>query len=145
MGAVVSGFDIRPESREEIRSVGARSLDALAPEAVRRADVVIASASVPSRPAPVLVTAAMVDEMQPGSAIVDLAGGNCELTEHPRVTIVRDRNLSQSMPGPASRMLARNLTAFLELLVQNGDLSIPWEDELVRACSLTSTRSTRPG
>ncbi len=157
LGAVVTGYDIRPAAQEEIRSVGARCL---APptlvesgpyaseqtreaierqqtglgDAVARSHVVIGTASVPGRPAPVLLTAAMVERMPAGSLIVDLAGGNCELAEHERVRILRESDLTARLPVPASQMLARNLVTFLALLARDGELSIPWEDELVGAC-----------
>lgn len=154
LGAVVTGYDIRPGAQEEIKSVGARCLAAPAvaqaageggyaaeqpeevlrrqreglAEAVRRAQVVIATASVPGRPAPVLITPEMVEAMPAGAVIVDLAGGNCALSEHPRVTILRPRDLAWDLPTSAAQMLSRNLVTFLELLVRHG------EDELVVAC-----------
>ncbi len=71
-----------------------------------------------------------------GAVIVDLAGGNCELHEHSRVRILRETDLTARLPVPASQMLARNLVTFVGLLVREGDVSIPWEDELVAACCI---------
>jgi H+-translocating NAD(P) transhydrogenase subunit alpha len=113
-------------------------------EAITGFDVVITTALVPGRPAPRLVTAEAVQGMRPGSVIVDLAGeagGNCELSEpgetvvREDVTIVAPLNLPSSMPEHASALYARNVQAFLELVVQDGELHLDFEDEVVRgAC-----------
>ncbi|MEW6278518.1 MAG: NAD(P) transhydrogenase subunit alpha [Candidatus Eremiobacterota bacterium] len=169
LGAQVSGYDIRAASREQVQSVGAkfvepppleqaegaggyareqseqalqRQQEGLRP-AVRASEAVICTAAVPGKPAPRLLTRAMLEEMPAGSVVVDLAadtGGNCELTRpgervrHGGVLVVGDTDLAAQLPIPASKMFARNLTAFLELLVRQGELSIPWEDEIVAAC-----------
>jgi len=171
LGALVEAFDIRPAAREEARSLGASFLEidvgeggqdrqgyaveiseaarerqrAAMREAVRRADAVIATALVPGRPAPRLVTGEMAAAMAPGSVIVDLAapsGGNCEWTR-PGETIVRNGvtvlgplNVPAMMPLPASRLLARNFTALLEHVAREGRLLLDPADEIVRATLL---------
>jgi NAD(P) transhydrogenase subunit alpha len=113
---------------------------------VAESDVVITAAVVPGKKSPVLVTAQMVRGMQPGSVIVDLAaerGGNCELTRPEEiidasgVTIVGRINLASSVPYHASQMYARNLTAFLLLLVKKGQLDLNLQDEIIRETLLT--------
>jgi len=103
-------------------------------------DVVITTALVPGRPAPRLIPAASVERMRPGSAIVDLAaetGGNCELTRPGEevvvhgVTIIGLTNLPSLMASDASRLYARNVQAFLELIAPQGELALDWEDEIV--------------
>jgi len=167
LGAQVEGYDVRPEAKEQVLSLGATFLDAgldpaaaaasgyareLGEEARRRQeaalrerigrfDAVICTALVPGRPAPRIVTAAMVRAMRPGSVIVDLAapaGGNCEETrpgaeaEVAGVTVLGPRNLPALLPGPASRMFSRNVTAFLEHVVRDGRLVTEGDDEIVR-------------
>ncbi len=109
-------------------------------EAIPDFDVVITTALVPGRPAPKLIPASSVERMRPGSVIVDLAaetGGNCELTrpgeevvEH-GVTIVGLTNLPSLLAADASRLYARNVQAFLELIAPSGELRLDWEDEIV--------------
>ena len=173
LGAVVSAYDVRPVVKEQVQSLGARFVE-LAIEAkdaqdargyataqgeefyakqrellarvVAESDVVITTAVVPGKKAPVLVTADMVRGMAPGSVLVDLAaerGGNCELTRAEEtiqvngVTIVGDINLASTVPYHASQMYARNLTAFLLLLVKDGQLNINMQDEIVRETLVT--------
>ena len=173
LGAIVEAYDVRPAVREQVESVGARfvelPLEAAGAEArggyaramdadfyqkqaelmlrvVAASDVVITTAAVPGRRAPVLITAAMVAAMAPGSVIVDLAaerGGNCELTrpgqtvaEH-GVTILGPLNLSSSIPYHASQMLGRNLTALLKHLTREGRLALDEEDEITRESMVT--------
>ena len=172
LGAVVTAFDVRAAVREQVESLGARFLDlrleadaegaggyakelaeeqqqrqqeALA-EAIARFDVVITTALVPGRPAPLLVTRAAVEAMRPGSVIVDLAaeaGGNCELTEPGEtivsddVTIVGPLNLPAEMPEHASQLYARNVSALLELMVSDGELSLDFEDEVIAGACVT--------
>jgi len=165
LGAVVSGFDVRPVVKEQVESLGATFLELsvrgeqtdggyareLTPEqqaqqqeelAERIADfdVVITTALIPGRPAPRLIPASAVERMRPGSVIVDLAaeaGGNCELTQPGEVataqdvTIVGLTNLPSTMPYHASQLYSRNVTALLQLLVQDGELRLDWEDEVV--------------
>jgi NAD(P) transhydrogenase subunit alpha len=173
LGAVVEGYDIRPAVREQVESVGAkfielpleaagaeaqggyaRAMDAefyrrqgeLMLKVVAASDVVITTAAVPGRRAPVLVTAEMVAAMAPGSVIVDLAaerGGNCELTkpgesvvEH-GVTILGPLNLPSTVPYHASQMYARNITALLRHLTNEGRLDLSTEDEITREAMVT--------
>ena len=164
LGAQVEGFDVRPETREQIQSLGARFLDlgvsatgeggyarALTDEEraeqqrrlgehLKGIDVVVCTAAVPGRPAPKILSAAMVDGMKPGSVIVDLAaetGGNCELTrpgervEVAGVTIAGPLNLASLGAQHASEMYARNLYNFAMLLVKDGALAFDWDDELL--------------
>ncbi len=104
-------------------------------------DVVITTAAIPGRPSPLLVTAGAVRRMAPGSVIVDLAaerGGNCELTQADQdvidtgVTILGPTNLASAAPYHASAMVSRNITAFLKLIVKDGQLAINLEDQIVR-------------
>lgn len=169
LGARTTGYDVRPEVADQVRSLGAKWLD-LGIEAVgeggyarelteqERAeqkqrltdattgfDVVITTALVPGRRAPILVTAEAVKGMRPGSVVVDLAGeagGNCELTEPGQVvvrhdvTIAAPLNLPATMPEHASELYARNVTSLLELMLdKQGRLALESDDEvLVRSC-----------
>jgi NAD(P) transhydrogenase subunit alpha len=171
LGAVVSGFDVRPVVKEQVESLGASFLELsvrgeeteggyareLTPEqqaqqqvelAERIADfdVVITTALIPGRPAPKLIPASAVEAMRPGSVIVDLAaeaGGNCELTEPGEeavvadVTIVGLTNLPSTMPYHASQLYSRNVTALVQLLVDDGELRLDWEDEVVAGACVT--------
>lgn len=168
LGSVVSGFDVRSAVREQIESLGAKFVDinlggakaegeggyakALDEEALRlqrqqmatfmaEQDVVITTAAVPGKKAPVLISAEMVRAMAPGSVIVDLAaerGGNCELTkcgetvvEH-GVTILGPANLPATVPYHASQMYARNIVTLLKHLVKDGALNLDTSDEITR-------------
>jgi NAD(P) transhydrogenase subunit alpha len=171
LGAVVSGYDVRPVVKEQVESLGASFLEldvegaegvggyavALAEDEQERqqelmalhvgeSDAVIATALIPGKPAPLLVTADAVRRMRPGSVIVDLAaemGGNCELTQpgetvvREGVTILGETNLPSTMPTHASQMYARNLASFVGLLVREGDLVLDFEDEIVRETCVT--------
>jgi len=173
LGAVVTGFDIRRAAWEQISSLGGRPLEldfipdaedeggyarpltdeenekvreALA-ENAKRQDVIITTAAIPGRPAPLLITAEAVHNMQPGSVIVDLAaesGGNCELTqagetvEEGGVKIIGPRNLASRMPVPASQLYAKNLENLLGLLVtEEGELNIDFEDDIIAGACIT--------
>jgi len=166
LGAVVEAYDVRRAAGEQVRSLGAKFLELdidaeaeggyareLTPEekekerkmvedAVARADVVITTAQIPGRPAPRLISQAMVERMRPGAVIVDLAaesGGNCELTQpgekvvHHGVTIYGPVNLPSELPIHASEMYARNLFNFVSLLAREGEgLSPDWDDEIIQ-------------
>ena len=173
LGAVVQAFDVRPAAREQVESLGATFI---APEAVsaegegaggyakqlsedqhkrelelihqhiRDVDIVIATALIPGKPAPVLITKAMVQDMKPGAVIVDLAaeaGGNCVMTKPGEdvkqngVTIMGPLNLPATLPGHASQMYARNVAAFLLHLVKDGKLVPDFADEITRATCVT--------
>jgi hypothetical protein len=172
LGAVVEAFDTRPVVKEQVQSLGAKFLEIelgeqgegtggyakeLSEEAHRKeqelvgthvkdADVVITTALVPGRRAPILVTADMVRGMRPGSVIVDLAaemGGNCELTS-PGETVVRERvtihgevNLPSTVAFHASQLYARNVSALIGLLVKDGALAIDLEDEIIKGALIT--------
>jgi len=164
LGAQVEGFDVRPETREQIESLGGRFLDLgvsaageggyarqltdaeraeqqrhLA-EHLKGVDVVICTAAVPGRPAPKIVTAAMVAGMRPGSVIVDLAaetGGNCEATRPGEtldvggVTVAGPLDLASMGAIHASEMYARNVLNFVLLFLKDGALAFDWNDELL--------------
>ncbi len=171
LGAVVSAFDIRPAVREQVQSLGATFLEAILDESaedeggyakelseeqhereleliathIRDQDLVVTTAQIPGRPAPVLITAAMVGTMRPGSVIVDLAsetGGNCELTvagrsvDHNGVTVMGPANLPAELPFHASQMYARNLASFVEDLFDD-EGAIDFEDEITAATCVT--------
>ncbi len=165
LGAQVEGFDVRPETREQIESLGGKFLDLGVSAAgeggyarqltdeeralqqqrladhLKNIDVIVATAAVPGRPAPKIVSAAMVAGMKPGSVIVDLAaetGGNCELTQpgdnvvHGGVTVSGPLNLASSGAMHASDMFARNVFNFVSLLLKkDGSLHFDWNDELL--------------
>lgn len=173
LGAVVSAYDVRPVVKEQVQSLGARFVElgieakdaqdargyatAQSEDFYRRQreamgkviaenDVVITTAVVPGKKAPVLVTADMVRGMAPGSVIVDLAaerGGNCELTRSGEtiidsgVTIIGTINLASTVPYHASSLYARNVTAFLVHLVKDGKLNLKMDDEITRDTLLT--------
>jgi H+-translocating NAD(P) transhydrogenase subunit alpha len=114
--------------------------------AVADADAVVTTALIPGRPAPLLITEEAVAAMRPGSVIVDLAaemGGNAAVTEPGQtvvrngVTIIGETNLPSTMPVHASQMYARNLSSFLRLIVQEGELALDFEDEIVRETCVT--------
>jgi len=175
LGAVVSAYDLRPAVKEQVHSLGGRFVELpiefkdaqdergyaraqgedfyrrqreLLGKVVAESDVVITTAVVPGKAAPVLVTKEMVAGMAPGSVIVDLAaerGGNCELTKSGEqisvngVAIIGSLNLASTVPYHASQMYARNLTAFLLLLVKDGKLQLNTSDEIVRDTLLTQS------
>jgi len=115
-------------------------------EVLRDQDVVITTAAVPGQRAPVLITAEMAEVMAPGSIIVDIAaerGGNCELTRpdetylHNGVTIMGPVNLPSSLPRDASQLYAANISAFLKLIVQKGELAINQDDQIIKETLIT--------
>ena len=119
---------------------------ALLTDVLREQDVVITTAAVPGQKAPVLITAEMVSALAPGSVIVDIAaerGGNCELTQvnetyvHNGVTIMGPVNLPSALPRDASQLYASNVSAFLKLIVQNGELKINHDDQIIRETLVT--------
>jgi NAD(P) transhydrogenase subunit alpha len=173
LGAVVSAYDVRPAVKEQVESLGGRFVELpletagaedergyarardeafyrrqrdLMAQVVRESDVVITTAVVPGRRAPVLITADMVAGMAPGSVIVDLAaerGGNCELTRAGEtiqahgVTIVGPVNLAGSVPYHASQLYARTVVALLLHLVKDGALVLDLDDEIIRETVVT--------
>jgi H+-translocating NAD(P) transhydrogenase subunit alpha len=175
LGAIVTATDVRPATKEQVASLGAKFV-AVEDEEFRQAqtaagyakpmsaeyqkkqaelvanhikaqDIVITTALIPGRPAPKLVTAAMVESMKPGSVIVDLAaerGGNTELTqqdkivEHKGVKIAGPSNLAGEVPVNASSLYARNLYAFVELMIDKKEkvLRVDWDDEIIKGALL---------
>ena len=173
LGAVVSAYDMRPAAKEQVQSLGGRFVELpieaknaqdvrgygtaqdesfyakqreLLGRAVAESDVVITTAVIPGKKAPVLITADMVKQMAAGSVIVDLAaerGGNCELTQAGKIVVEHDVriigqiNLASEVPYHASQMYARNLTAFLTYMVKDAKLRLDSGDEIVRETLLT--------
>ena len=175
LGAVVTAYDVRPATREQVESLGGKFLvvdeqamqdaetaggyakemtedykrkerEVLAGH-VREQDIVITTALIPGRPAPVLVSGDMVDSMKPGSVIVDLAvetGGNCEYAERGRVVerngvrIIGHDNMPARLARDASSLFAKNILNFLTPHAgEGGTLNLDWEDETVRDTALT--------
>ena len=173
LGAVVEGYDVRAAAGEQVRSLGAKFLEVdlggiktedaggyaveLSEEAMQRgrdliaehaktADVVITTAQVPGRKAPLLVTEEAVNGMKRGSVIIDLAGatgGNCALSkadeevERQGVTILAPTNLPATVPVHASQLYSRNVSAFLGLLIKDGELNVDMSDDVVGPSCVT--------
>jgi NAD(P) transhydrogenase subunit alpha len=171
LGAIIEAYDVRSAAGDDVRSLGAKFLElpleaqegqggyareqsgeflvrqrALLAEHVAANDVLISTAAIPGRRAPLLIDAAMVRSMRHGSVIVDLAsesGGNCELTQPGEVIEVDGvwidgtTNIPSSMAQHASQLYARNISALLQLLVKNGAVSLDFEDEIVKGCCVT--------
>jgi NAD(P) transhydrogenase subunit alpha len=176
MGAIVSATDVRPATKEQVESLGATFVAVMdeefaqaqtaagyakemSPEyqakqaeliatTIKKQDIVITTALIPGRKAPVLVTEEMVKTMKPGSVIVDLAagqGGNCplskpdEVTEAHGVTIMGHTNLPGRLAADASSLYARNLFNFVSLFVdkETGNAKLDWEDEIIKGAGLT--------
>jgi NAD(P) transhydrogenase subunit alpha len=176
LGAVVEATDVRPVVKEQVESLGATFIEVemteeekanaqtaggyaremsddykrrqaeLIAERVKEADFVITTALIPGRPAPRLVTDAMVASMKPGSVIVDMAaeaGGNVEGTEAGRevvkhgVTIIGLTNLPATMPGSATQMYARNIQTLLKHLIKDGSITLDFTDEITRGATIT--------
>ena len=172
LGAVVTATDVRPSTKEQVESLAAKFIAVedeefrkaetaagyakpmsaayqkkqakLVAEHVKGQDIVITTALIPGRPAPELISKAMVESMKPGSVIVDLAaerGGNCAVTkpgqtiEHKGVSVMGETNLAGELAGNASALYARNLYAFIELMFdkeKKGELKIDWDDEVIK-------------
>ena len=167
LGAIVSATDVRKATEEQVKSLGAKFVfadigdaataggyakelsaedkakqSALVAEHVKTQDIVITTALIPGRPAPVLITQEMVESMKPGSVIIDLAverGGNCplskpdEIVEHKGVRIVGTLNLAGKLAGNASPLFAKNLANFLDLMVgKDGNLKIDFDDDCIK-------------
>ena len=175
LGALVSAFDVRPAVKEQVESLGAKfiSVDAeagdaetaggyaremvddykrrqseLIHETLRNQDICITTAQIPGKPAPVLITEAVVEDMKPGSVIVDLAvetGGNCALSAFDQVvvrhgvTIVGHANYPARVPVDTSALYARNLFNFIKPMInqESRALEIDWEDEVIKGALLT--------
>ena len=172
LGAVVHVSDIREAARDEVASLGGRFIDLpqaedmadaggyakelgeellarqreILTDRLRKAHVVITTAQIPLRPAPLLVTRAMVEAMPAGGVVIDLAaadGGNCELSdpdrvvEHGGVRIIPGQALVNTMPGEASALYARNVLALTELLITDGSVRVDMEDEVIGGTVMT--------
>lgn len=173
LGAVVEAFDVRAAAEEEVKSLGAKFVkveggqddaaaggyaveqtdeykakqQALIQEHATKANIIICTAQIPGRKAPVLILADTVVNMQPGSVIVDLAastGGNCELTENDKtvqkhgVTIIGNSNLPSSMPMDASKMFGKNIVNLLKLMIdKEGTFNLNWEDDIIANTCVT--------
>lgn len=173
LGAVVEVFDTRPAVKEEVMSLGAKFIEVEGAadaskaggyaveqsneykerqqkkihESIAKADIVISTAQIPGKRAPILITVAMVEDMKAGSVIIDLAassGGNCELTRdnetvvYDGVSIVGNSNLQASMPADASKLYSKNVLNFLKLIISpEGTLHLNFEDELVKGACIT--------
>ncbi|HVM94021.1 MAG TPA: Re/Si-specific NAD(P)(+) transhydrogenase subunit alpha [Terriglobales bacterium] len=173
LGAVISAYDLRPAVKEQVQSLGGRFVELpieakdaqdargyataqgedfyrkqreLLGKVVQESDVVITTAVIPGKKAPILVTEEMVKGMAPGSVVLDLAaerGGNCEITEAGKtvvkhgVKIIGEINLASQVPYHASMMYAKNLTTFLTYLVKDQKVNLNLEDEIVRETLVT--------
>ncbi len=176
LGAVVEATDVRPAVKEQVQSLGGTFLEVemtdeekakaetaggyatemsddykrrqaeLIAERVKEADFIITTALIPGRPAPRLVTEAMVKSMKPGSVIVDMAaemGGNVEGTEPGKevvkhgVRIIGLTNLPATMPGSATQMYAKNVQTLVKHLVKDGKIALDFQDEITRGATIT--------
>lgn len=172
LGAVVEAFDIRPTVKEQVESLGAKFVDVPLEESsetkggyakelseknkekqrevihdhVRKSDIVITTALIPGRPAPLLVTKAMVEDMSPGSVIVDIAaeqGGNCEVTKpgetivHQGVRIVAPFNIPSSLAFHASKLYSKNLMSLMGLLIKESKPDFNFEDQIIVNATVT--------
>lgn len=174
LGAVVEAFDIRPVVKEQVESLGATFVEVTMEEEeteskggyakelsksnqerqrevihehVKKSDIVITTALIPGKPAPLLVTKAMVEDMKPGSVVVDIAaeqGGNCEVTEpgktinHHGVLIGGPLNIPSSLAFHSSKLYSKNLLSLLELLIEDGKPNFNFEDEIILNATITN-------
>lgn len=167
LGAVVEVFDTRPAVKEEVQSLGAKFVEvegaadaskaggyaveqseaflqkqkAKIAESVAKADIVITTAQIPGKKAPILITDEMMYGMKPGSVIIDLAaatGGNTDYTKnnantsHNGITIVGNSSLASTMPADASKLYGKNVLNFLQLIIKDGVVNLHFEDDLVK-------------
>jgi H+-translocating NAD(P) transhydrogenase subunit alpha len=178
LGSVVEAFDIRPAVKEEVQSLGAKFVEVKLDEEtttsggyakeiseaskhrtqevvaqhIKNADVVITTAQVPGKKAPLLVTQEMVAQMKPGSVIVDIAaeqGGNCACTDPGKdivwngITIIGPINLPSSMPVHASQLYAKNLTSLMQLLIKDKAVHLDFADDIIDAACITHAGEIR--
>jgi H+-translocating NAD(P) transhydrogenase subunit alpha len=176
LGGVVHVFDVRAAVKEEVMGLGGkfvevegamddksaggyaveqseefkkRQAEAIHNQAVK-SDVVICTAQIPGRKAPLLLKKETVESMKPGSVIIDLAastGGNCELTKdgetivHNGITIIGNSNFANDMPSDASKMFGKNVLNFLSLMInKNGELNMNWDDDLIKGTCVTHNK-----
>ncbi|MDV6234058.1 Re/Si-specific NAD(P)(+) transhydrogenase subunit alpha [Leptospira ellisii] len=173
LGAVVDVFDTRPEVKEQVQSLGAKFVEVEGAshsaaaggyaveqtdeykkrqqEAIdkfaQKADVIITTALIPGRKAPVLITKKIVDNMKSGSVVVDLAspmGGNCEYTKHGQnvitakgITVIGHKNLAGSIPNDSSKMFGKNVLNFLKLLIKDKKINLDLNDEILSSTTIT--------
>jgi len=173
LGGVVEAFDVRAAAEEEVKSLGAKFVKVegakdeksaggyaveqtdefkqkqrqLIHDHASKSNIIICTAQIPGRKAPLLITKETVEAMSPGSVIVDLAastGGNCEVTknnaiiEHKGVTVIGDSNLPSTMPSDASKMFGKNVINFLKLIItKEGSLNLNFEDDIVKGTCVT--------
>jgi len=174
LGAQVEAFDVRPIVKEQVESLGAKFIEVdssnddegvgdggyaketsedyknrqqkLIHNHISKSDVVVTTALIPGKAAPILIPASMVDAMKSGSIIMDLAaenGGNCELTKkdeiitHNGVTIDGSSNIPGSMPVHASELYAKNITAFITYMIEDGELKLNLDDEIISGSMYT--------
>ena len=173
LGSSVEAFDVRPIVKEQVESLGAKFIEVesnddegvgeggyaketsdkykeqqqqLMHEHISKADMVITTALIPGKPAPLLIPTTMVDGMKSGSVIMDLAsenGGNCELTKtdeivvHNGVTIDGTSNIPGTMPIHASELYAKNVTAFLTYMIKDREINLDLEDEIISGAMYT--------
>ena len=173
LGAVVFVFDVRPEVKEQVQSLGAKFVQVegsshssstggyavdqteeykkkqkeVIAKYVADSDVVISTALIPGKKAPILITKEMVENMQSGSVIIDLAssmGGNCELTIHNKIEISKNgvqiighENLAGEVCIDASKMFAKNILNYIKLFVQKGKINLNLEDEVISSTLIT--------
>jgi NAD(P) transhydrogenase subunit alpha len=174
LGGVVEVFDVRSAVKEEVQSLGGKFIEVagakedkaaggyaveqsadflekqkqLIHDHAIKSDVIICTAQIPGRKAPLLITRESVNGMKKGSIIVDLAassGGNCELTENNKtievngVAIIGDSNLPSSMPADASRMFSKNLINLLKIMIKDGNLNITQDDDILKETVITNS------
>lgn len=174
LGAVVEAYDIRPVVKEQVESLGAKFVEVpvveeeetetkggyakeasqkqqekqkeVMHEHVKKSDIVITTALIPGKKAPLLVTKKMVEDMKPGSVVVDMAaeqGGNCEVTQagetifHNRVKVVGPLNLPSTLAFHASQLFSKNILSLLSLMLKDGELHFDFEDEIVKNSTIT--------
>jgi NAD(P) transhydrogenase subunit alpha len=173
LGAVVEVFDVRPAVKEEVMSLGGKFIEVegarddasaggyaveqteeykakqaqLIHDHAVRSNVVICTAQIPGRKAPLLIHKKTVDEMSPGSVIIDMAagsGGNCELTKkdetiiYKQIRIIGNSNFPSRMPADASKMLGNNYINFLKLMItEEGNLKLDFEDDIIKSTCMT--------
>jgi H+-translocating NAD(P) transhydrogenase subunit alpha len=173
LGAVIEVFDTRPAVKEEVMSLGAKFIEvegaadaskaggyaveqsadfmarqkAKIAESIAKADIVITTAQIPGKKAPILVTEEMIQAMRNGSVIVDLAaatGGNTPVTKNNEtvqyhgVSIIGNSSLQSTMPSDASKMYGKNVLNFLQLIInKESNIHLNWEDDLVKGCCIT--------
>ncbi|WP_115718012.1 NAD(P) transhydrogenase subunit alpha [Gallaecimonas mangrovi] len=176
LGAVTEGYDVRPETREQAQSLGAKFVDTgidargeggyareltadekqtvakVVSEHIAQADLIITTASVPGKKAPILITKAQVEQMKPGAVIVDLgaeSGGNCEATEPGQtvslqgVTVLGPLNITSALAQHASELYAKNVLNLLTLFVKDGAINLDLEDDVIAGTLLTHQGARR--